>query len=94
MTDYFLNLPDAETFEAIKGAIPFEYGEGGVTQSAGWNVDIIGDGQIRVVGWDAEGEPTYAPIQGFLVNLRSERLLPADLIQYQVLPTNPIRVWA
>lgn len=94
MTDYYLNLPDAESFETLKGEAPFEYGEGGVTQSTGWSVDVIGEGQTRVVSWDAEGEPTYEVIPGFLINLRSNLPLPESLIQYQVFPPTPIRVWA
>lgn len=94
MTDYFLNLPDVETFEALKGEPPFEYGEGGVTQSTGWSVDVIGEGQTRIASWNAEGEPTYEPIPGFLINLRSYLPLPDSLVEYQVFPVTPIRVWA
>lgn len=94
MTDYYLNLPDAESFETLKGEAPFEYGEGGVTQSAGWSVDVIGEGQTRAVSWDAEGEPTYEVMPGFLVNLRSNFALPEALEQYRVYPIIPIRVWA
>lgn len=94
MSDYFLNLPDAETFDTVKGAWPFEYGEGGVTQSAGWSVDVIGEGQTRVASWNEDGEPTYEVIPGFLINLRSNLPLPESLVQYQVFPATPIRVWA
>ena len=94
MSDYYLNLPDAETFEALKGKTPFEYRAGGVMQSAGWSVDVIGEGQSRPVSWDEDGEPTYEAIPGFLINLRSNFPLPETLSQYQVFPTNPIRVWA
>lgn len=94
MTDYYLNLPDAESFETLKGEAPFEYGEGGVTQSTGWSSDVIGEGQTRVVSWDEDGEPTYEVIPGFLINLRSSIELPESLSQYQVFPSTPIRVWA
>lgn len=94
MSDYYLNLPDAETFEPLKGEVPFEFGEGGVTQSPGWSVDVIGEGQTRIASWNAEGEPAYEAIPGFLINLRSNFPLPESFIQYQVFPTNPIRVWA
>lgn len=79
MTDFYLNVPDAETFETLKGVAPFEYAEGGYTQSSGWSVDVIGDGQTYVESWNAEGEPTYAVIPGFLINLRSDHALPAPM---------------
>lgn len=94
MTDFYLNVPDASTFETLKGNKPFEYGEGGTTQSKGWSVDVIGDGQTYVESWNAEGEPTYAVIPGFMINLRSDHALPEELKQYEVFPTSPIRVWA
>lgn len=94
MTDFYLDVKTAEIFESLKGSTPFEYGEGGAVGSAGWDVDIIGDGQVRVVSWDAEGTPTTEPMGGFMVNLRSAFHLPEPLVQYQVFPTNPIRVWA
>ena len=94
MTDFYLNVPDASTFDSLKGVVPFEYGEGGTTQSQGWSVDVIGDGQTYVESWNAEGEATYAVIPGFLINLRSDYVLPEELKQYEVLPTSPIRVWA
>lgn len=94
MTDFYLNMPDAETFETLKDAVPFEYGEAGTLQSNGWSIDVIGDGQVTVSGWTKEGEPIYLPMEGFLVNLRSGAQLPDHLIQYQVFPTSPIRVWA
>lgn len=94
MTDFYLNVPDAETFDSLKGVVPFEYAEGGTTQSTGWDVDVIGDGQTYVKSWNAEGEPTYEVIPGFLINLRSDHALPEELEQYRVYPTSPIRVWA
>lgn len=94
MTDFYLNVPDAETFDSLKGVVPFEYAEGGTTQSAGWDVDVIGKGQVYVKSWNAEGEPTYATIPGFLINLRSNYQLPEGLKQYEVFPASPIRVWA
>lgn len=94
MTDFYLNVPDAETFETLRGVAPFEYAEGGVTQSAGWDVDVIGEGQTYVDSWNSEGEPEYAVIPGFLINLRSGYQLPEELEQYQVFPDSPIRVWA
>lgn len=94
MTDFYLNTKTAETFESLKSSTPFEYGEGGVVGSEGWNIDIIGDGQMRVVSWDSEGVPTMGPIGGFLINLRSDNALPEALKQYQVYPVTPIRVWA
>ena len=94
MTDTYLNLPDAATFEAMKGTTPFEYTESGFTQSEGWNVDVIGDNQFKVTSWNAEGEPTFTPIPGFLINLRSDIQLPEALKQYEIYPETPIRVWA
>lgn len=94
MTDYYLNVPNEETFDELKGKYPLEYSEGGFVQSPGWSVDIIGSGQSYVSSWDAEGEPTYTPIEGFLVNLRSDFALPESLKEYEVFPTSPIRVWA
>lgn len=94
MTDFYLNVPDAGTFENLKGVVPFEYAGGGATQSTGWDVDVIGEGQTYITSWNAEGEPTYAVIPGFLINLRSDYALPEALKQYEVYPTSPIRVWA
>lgn len=94
MTDFYLNLPDAATFEGFKGVAPFEYDESGSTQSAGWNIDILGEGNKRATSWDSEGEPSYTPLEGFLINLRSSYELPEALKQYVVHPTSPLRVWA
>lgn len=94
MTDFYMNIPSEAEFSELKGKPPFEYSEGGFVGSEGWDVDIIGSGQNDVVGWDEDGEPTLKPIEGFLVNLRSELALPDELRQYQVFPSSPIRVWA
>lgn len=94
MTDFYLNVNDAETFETLKGVVPFEYAEGGATQSKGWDVDVIGSGQSYVESWNSEGEPTYKVIPGFLINLRSDSQLPEELLKYEVYPVSPIRAWA
>lgn len=94
MTDTYLNFPDKETFETFHGRAPFEYGEGGILQSTGWSLDILGDGFTKVESWDKEGNPTYIPVPGFLVNLRSDNSLPEDLLDFQVYPKTPIRMWA
>lgn len=89
-----MDFIDADTYESLLGSAPFEYGPGGVIRSAGWDVDVIGDSEVRIVSWDKEGTPTTEPIGGFLVNLRSEDALPDSLTKYQVFPQTPIRVWA
>ena len=94
MNDFYLKFPDAQAFDEVKGAVPFDYEQGGSVQSPGWSVDVLGDGLQKVVAWDAEGEPTFAPVEGYLVNLRSAGVLPEPLVQYQVFPATPIRVWA
>ena len=94
MTDFYLDVKTAETFDSLKGSVPFEYGEGGVVGSAGWDVDILGDGQMRVVSWDSEGVPTMESIGGFLINLRSNIPLPESVQEYEVFPETPLRVWA
>lgn len=94
MTDYFLNFPDAASFESVKGSDPFEYREGGIAESPGWAVDIIGEGVTRPVSWNAEGEATYETLEGFLVNLRSNFELPDYLEEFRVYPSSPVRVWA
>jgi len=94
MTDFYLDVKTAETFDSLKGLVPFEYGEGGVVGSPGWDVDILGDGQMRVVSWDSEGVPTMEPIGGFLINLRSDIPLPESVQEYEVFPETPLRVWA
>lgn len=94
MTDFYLNVGDKETFESLKGNIPFEYADGGVTQSKGWDIDIIGEGQCYIDSWGSDAEPNYKLIPGFLINLRSNNLLPESLTVYEVFPVSPIRVWA
>lgn len=95
MADIYLKFPDEETFETFQGAEPFEYGEGGVLQSEGWSIDILGGGFTKITSWSKEGEPTYSPVEGFLVNLRSaNKAIPDSMLEYQVYPRTPIRVWA
>lgn len=94
MTDIYLKFKDEAEFEAFQGRPPFEYGEGGVLQSSGWSLDILGDGFTKVKSWDKEGNPIYTPVEGFLVNLRSDKALPEDLVDHLVYPKTPIRVWA
>lgn len=94
MTDFYLNTETQETYEALEGASPLDYAQGGFVGSQGWSVDVIGGDELKVVGWTKEGEPVMEPVGGYLVNLRSDRELPAHLKQYQVYPATPIRVWA
>lgn len=94
MTDTYLDFNDVDTFNSLEGTAPFEYGEGGTLQSEGWSIDIVGGDQMRVIGWDEEGQPVVEPIGGFLVNLRSDNPLPKILEQYVIHPETPIRVWA
>ena len=94
MTDYYMDFKDKETFESLKGAVPFEYGPEGTVQSAGWDIDIIGDGELRADGWDKDGEPIMKPVGGFLVNLRSNYDLPKSILEFRTYPENPVRVWA
>lgn len=95
MTDYYMNFPKESDFDAVKGAVPFEYSaEVGVLQSTGWSIDVLGGDNTRTTGWTAEGEPVFTPIEGFLVNLRSNFALPENLVKYRVFPESPVRVWA
>lgn len=94
MKDFYIRLENAEKFESLSGLVPFEYGEGGVIGTSGWSIDILGDGQTKVVSWDSEGNPTLEPVGGFLVNLRSDSQLPENLREFEVFPKTPIRVWA
>lgn len=94
MTDFYLDVQSQEVFKTLKGKTPFEFGEGGVIGSDGWSVDILGDGQLRVISWSEDGEPATELVGGFLINLRSDHQLPSELSKYQVYPVTPIRVWA
>lgn len=93
MSDYFLKLQSKASFDQLKTRYPFELGEGGVIGSPGWSVDVLGH-TFKAVAWDGEGEPTYEPVEGYLINLRSDEPLPENLVKYQVFPETPKRVWA
>jgi len=94
MTDFYLDTVTQEAYEALEGVSPFDYAQGGFVCSPGWSADVIGGDEVKIVGWTKEGEPVTEPVGGYLVNLRSDRELPAELKQYQVYPVTPIRVWA
>lgn len=94
MTDFYMNFNSEEVFETVQGREPFNYGEGGVLQSEGWSIDILGGGFTKISSWDKEGNPIFTDVAGYLVNLRSDKTLPEDLVEYQVYPKTPIRVWA
>lgn len=94
MTDFYLNTETLEQYEVLEGKPPLSYAQGGSIGSPGWSVDLIGGDEMKIVGWTRDGDPVLEPVGGYLVNLRSDRELPAELKQYQVFPNTPIRVWA
>lgn len=45
---------------------------------------------------DMGEQPEMAPLDGWHVNVRlkADQATPASLVQYQVTPANPVRIWA
>lgn len=58
------------------------------------------DGQMvtitEVVTPEEYGEPVFTELEGWHVNVRlkADQATPDNLVQYQVAPANPVRIWA
>ena len=99
MIDFYLKFPDEVTATSILYTTVSEVQdeEGNVLVEASTtpnyqNISIIGTISKPTEELDAEGNPVMAALEGWHVNVKADE--SPELVQYQVFPLAPMRVWA
>lgn len=99
MIDYYLKFPNEATANTVLNTTVDEVQdeEGNVIVEASVtpkyvNVSVIGTISKPTGEVDAEGNAVMLALEGWHVNVRAEA--SSALVQYQVFPAAPMRVWA
>ena len=99
MIDFYLKFPDEAAAIAVlyTTVVEVQDEEGVVLVEASvtpnyQNISIIGTISKPTEELDAEGNPVMAALEGWHVNVKADE--SPELVQYQVFPLAPMRVWA
>jgi hypothetical protein len=92
MTDYLYKFPDEVTAQT---ALPDYYSSeiGWKTSGEGYALDPVGILTEPTDQLDGEGQPIFAAMEGWHVNLRVLDDRPDPAVEYAVTPTQQRRVW-
>lgn len=103
MIDYYLKFPDEATASAVLNTTVDEVQDelGNVLVQASTtpkyvNTSIIGTISKPTGEVDSEDNPVMLALDGWHVNVKADESpdATAELVQYQVFPAAPMRVWA
>lgn len=99
MIDYYLKFPDEATANAVLNTTVVEVQDelGNVLVQASItpkyvNVSVIGIISKPTGETDAEGNAVMVALEGWHVNVKADE--SPELVQYQIFPVMPVRVWA
>jgi hypothetical protein len=99
MIDYYLKFPDEATANAVLNTTVDEVRDelGSIFVEASTipkyvNTSIIGTISKPTGETDDEGNAVMAALDGWHVNVKADE--SPELVQYQIFPVMPVRVWA
>jgi len=92
MTDYLYKFPDEQTAQTAL-ADYYDAEAGWKTGGEGYALDVVGILTEQTEQLDEEGQPIFAVLDGWHVNLRVSDDRPDPAAEYAVTPTTQRRVW-
>jgi hypothetical protein len=92
MTDYLYRFPDEATAQTALTEY-YDAERGWLTGGEGYALDPVGVLTAETDDLDEEGNPIFAPLEGWHINLRVMDDRPDPAPEYAVTPTQQRRVW-